>query len=202
MNSKEVVRAGYDALGTRYREAYSDYGHYHEWLDELVPLLPPSGRILDLGCGDGVPVSKRLSATYQVVGVDLSPTQVHLAQSNVPDATFLCGDMTSLDFEPESFAAVVAFYSIIHVPLIEQQSMLEKIKVWLKPGGYFMATLGNRAWTGIEHDWLQRGVTMYWSHADDETYIGWLGKAGLEVAWSRFIPEGKSGHSLILARKS
>jgi len=43
---------------------------------------------------------------------------------------------------------------------------------------------------------------MYWSHADRETYLAWLAKAGFEVVWTRFIPEGDSGHTLLLAKRA
>jgi len=42
---------------------------------------------------------------------------------------------------------------------------------------------------------------MYWSHADEATYVKWMTQAGFDVQWTRFIPEGDSGHSLILARR-
>jgi hypothetical protein len=42
---------------------------------------------------------------------------------------------------------------------------------------------------------------MFWDHADADTYLTWLEVDGFEVMWSRFIPEGPSGHTLVLARK-
>ena len=43
---------------------------------------------------------------------------------------------------------------------------------------------------------------MYWSHADRETYLAWLKDAGFDVLWTRFIPEGDSGHTLVLAKRA
>ena len=40
---------------------------------------------------------------------------------------------------------------------------------------------------------------MYWSHADRATYVAWLEQTGFEVLWTRFIPEGTGGHTLVLA---
>jgi hypothetical protein len=42
---------------------------------------------------------------------------------------------------------------------------------------------------------------MNWSHADRETYLAWVRDRGFEVLWTRFIPEGDSGHTLLLAKK-
>ena len=43
---------------------------------------------------------------------------------------------------------------------------------------------------------------MLWDHADTATYLDWLTAARLAPIWHRYIPEGTSGHSLILARTS
>jgi hypothetical protein len=108
--------------------------------------------------------------------------------------------MTKVEFVPDRFSAVIAFYSIIHVPVEEQPELFGKIRGWLQPGGYFMATVGHTAWTGTQRDWLVPGATMFWSHTDVATYHQWLQASGFSVLWSRFIPEGDGGHTLILAR--
>ena len=56
--------------------------------------------------------------------------------------------MTTLDFKPETFDAVVSFYSIIHVPREEHLALIDKIALWLKPGGSFLATWPLTAWEG------------------------------------------------------
>lgn len=200
MDPKLIVRRGYDTVSFRYR---TDNGEgltsdYAAWLDELLPRLTYASQVLDLGCGCGVPVAQLLAERATVTGVDLSPVQVERARALVPNGRFLCADMTSLDFPADSFAAVVAFYAIIHVPLVEQPGLLRSIRRWLRPGGYFMATLGHTAWTGTDDDWL--GAPMYWSHADADTYLRWLTDIGFDIEWTRFIAEGDGGHTLLLAR--
>jgi SAM-dependent methyltransferase len=199
-----MVRAGYDAVSHTYRGDVEngDCALYHEWLDELIPLLQPATRVLDLGCGCGIPVARRLAQSHQVTGVDLSAVQIRRALELVPAARFLCADMMTLEFPPSHFAAIASFYAIIHVPLDQQPALFRNMADWLQPGGYLMATVGHDHWTGTEEDWLGvEGATMYWSHADSATYEAWLTLSGLEVLWTRFVPEGDSGHTLLLARK-
>lgn len=50
----------------------------------------------------------------------------------------------ALEFERGSFGAVVAFYSVIHLPRNEQKAMLSKIGEWLADGGYLLLNLGAR----------------------------------------------------------
>lgn len=205
---KEIVRKGYDKISYAYRADEEDESakQYHAWLDELLPLLhPESGArpaVLDLGCGCGIPTAKRLASNCEVTGVDISAVQIERARKLVPDAAFLCADMSALAFQPAQFDAVVAFYSIIHVPVEEQPELFRKIAGWLKPGGLFMATLGSTAWTGTEENWLDAGATMYWSHSGEETYKHWLAASGFAILWTRFVPEGDGGHLLVLAGRS
>ena len=206
LDPKEIVRRGYDAISYVYRADEEDASsqQYHGWLDELLPLIPAGAErqpILDLGCGCGIPVARRLAQAYRVTGVDLSPVQIERAQKLVPAAQFICQDMTTLTFAPQSFAVVVSFYAIIHVPLAEQPALLQKIAAWLAPGGLFMATLGSGDWTGTEDNWLDGGATMYWSHTGEANYRAWLESAGFKIRWTRFIPEGAGGHTLFLAEK-
>jgi SAM-dependent methyltransferase len=162
---KTIVRRGYDMVSRAYRGDDASEGAYAEWLDLLEARVPPPAKILDLGCGCGVPVARRLSPRYEVTGVDLSPVQIERARALVPTATFVCADMSTLDFPSASFAAVVCLYAIIHLPLAEQPSLLRSITRWLRPGGALIATVGHGAWTGTEKDWLGvPGADMWWRH--------------------------------------
>jgi SAM-dependent methyltransferase len=200
---KGIVRQGYDIVSHAYcaDEAPDMEARYGPWLDELAARLAPSDTVLELGCGCGIPATRRLAEDYDVTGVDISPVQIERARKLVPDARFLCADMTSLELPAEAYAAVVSLYAIVHVPLGEQQALFRDIQRWLRPGGHLLATVGHRAWTGTEEDWLGAGGLMYWSHADKATYLRWIEAAGFEILWTHFVPEDDSGATLLLARR-
>jgi SAM-dependent methyltransferase len=201
MDGKAVVRAGYDRISHTYRAdsfdyASSEYAIYLPWIEER---LAARSRVLDVGCGCGVPVARVLSRRHRVTGVDISPVQIMRALRLVPQAEFICGEIADCTFAPGTFDGVVAFYSIIHVPLDEQPALLACIARWLRPGGSLLMTVGQHAWTGTEDDWF--GATMYWSHTDAPTYRHWLADAGLAVVREGLIPEGDSAHVVLLAEK-
>jgi predicted SAM-dependent methyltransferase len=108
--------------------------------------------------------------------------------------------MTEVGFADASFDAVVSLFAIIHIPLDEQRALFERLTRWLRPGGWLLATVGDRAWTGIEEDWLGGGAPMYWSHGGAETYLASLRELGFTIDGTSFIPEGDGGHTLVRAR--
>jgi SAM-dependent methyltransferase len=204
MDPKQIVRDGYDKVSHAYRSASFNYesSEYRTSLSWLEPLLTSGSAVLDLGCGCGIPVSRVLSRQYRVTGVDISPIQIERAHVLAPDAQFICADITTLDFPANTFDAVVAFYSIIHVPLDEQPALLKKIAHWLKPGGCLIASVGHTEWTGTESDWCKvEGATMYWSHADAATYKTWLTRAGFSILCEGFLPEGNGSHTILLCQR-
>ncbi|MGD0587720.1 MAG: class I SAM-dependent methyltransferase [Thermoplasmata archaeon] len=205
---KGAVRTGWNRVSYRYRpwgETSDCFGHrereYRAWLDPIVRSLPRHAKVLDLGCGTGVPAARLLSRRFRVTGVDLSDVQIRRARRLVAGATFLRADMCDVDFAPGTFAAVVSLYSLIHVPREQHRALLRKITKWLPPGGWFLAILGHARYEGSEAGWLGSDARMYWSHYDAATYRRWLRAEGFRVVREKFIPEGDGGHQLFLARK-
>ena len=136
-HEKMIVRAGYDAIAERYLSWSEsvDNDPRDRFLDELARRLPDGARVLDLGCGAGIPSTRLLSERFEVVGVDISEVQLQLARKNVPKAQFAHGDFSELAFPDGSYDAIAAFYSISHVPRDEHAQLFTRVAGWLKPGG-------------------------------------------------------------------
>jgi len=202
VDPKTTVQRGYDLVSRTYRADDADDGMYADWLDVMENRIDAGSSVLDLGCGCGVPVARRLARRYAVTGIDLSPVQIERARRLVPSATFICVDMTAAKFPDESFSAITCLFALIHLPLAEQPTLLGNVRRWLRPGGLFFATVGHQAWTGLEKNWLGvEGGDMWWSHADADTYRRWLADAGLQIELETFIPEGAGGHTFMLATR-
>jgi SAM-dependent methyltransferase len=202
---KRIVIEGYAKASHAYRgDAFELAGSgYAYWLGRFTPRLAPGARVLDAGCGNGLPVALALSERFAVTGIDLSPVQVERARALVPGATFECADMSTAAFPAGSFEAIVAFYSIINVPLAEQPQLLRRFADWLVPGGWLLAVVGRDPWTGIEDDWRGvKGARMYYSHTHVAKYRGWFADAGFEIVEEGREPKnGVPGYSMLVARR-
>ena len=190
IDPKQIVARGYDRIAERYAawvDASRDGGRAR-FCDLLLERLPPGAAVLDLGCGTGVPVARELAARFAVTGVDSSARSIALARQNVPSATFLHADMGSLELSPRSFDAVVALYSIIHLPRQEHPALLRAIARWLRPGGFFVAAMGaGESDDWYEDDWL--GAPMFWSHYGSAQNQALVAASGLRVLAAEELTE-------------
>jgi SAM-dependent methyltransferase len=200
-----IVGDGYDAMS-------DDFGAWRDrvvgdprerWREELASRLSDGARVLELGCGAGVPDTLALAERFRVTGVDISEEQIARARANVPEASFVEADFTSLDFDDGSFDAVAAFYSFNHVPRDLLAPLFARIHSWLVPGGLLLASFGTsdtESWVG---EWL--GTTMFFSSFPPETTSRLLVEAGFEPLLDELgpmrEPEGEVAFHWVLARR-
>jgi cyclopropane fatty-acyl-phospholipid synthase-like methyltransferase len=185
---KLMVAHGYDLIAKTYLECHGQSAVRDRWLRDMIARLPDAARVLDLGCGAGVPVAYRLAERgFDVVGVDGSVEQVKLARRNVPAAEFFHADMTTIAFLPRSLDAVAAFYSITHVPREEHATLFRRIADWLKPDGLFIASLGWDECADWVGEWL--GTEMFFSHYDASTYEGLVREAGFNIELAEVVDQ-------------
>ncbi|MGW2823778.1 class I SAM-dependent DNA methyltransferase [Streptomyces sp. NPDC001443] len=136
----------FDAIGSRYDEAFRQKDGQLSAGAWLIASLPAGSRVLDLGCGTGLPTTRQLAdAALEAVGVDLSPGMLRLARENVPGATFHQLDLA--DLRPDGprdlgrFAAVAAFFSLLMLPRAEIPLALRTVRHLLVPGGLFVLSM-------------------------------------------------------------
>jgi cyclopropane fatty-acyl-phospholipid synthase-like methyltransferase len=148
-------------------------------LELLLERLASGSQVLDVGCGSGVPAAARVARDHKVTGIDISGRQVELARRNVPDGEFMKADIIEVGFPPATFDAIVAFYTIEHLPREEHATLLERFASWLKEGGYLLFTTESEEEPGQVGDWL--GAPMYFSQYDPCTTSELLGATGFDV---------------------
>lgn len=114
--NSEIVRKGYNKIAEKYHKQRNKYSS-NSLLLKFLKYAPKNSKVLDLGCGAGIPVSKFLVDNgCKVVGIDFSEGMLKVARRNVPIAKFINMNITKMKFKANSFDGAVSFYAIIHIP--------------------------------------------------------------------------------------
>ncbi|NNN31710.1 methyltransferase domain-containing protein [Streptomyces sp. S3(2020)] len=136
----------FDAIGDRYDEAFPHKEGQVASAEWLTRSLRAGSRVLDLGCGTGIPTARQLAeGGLDVVGVDLSDRMVTLARQHVPTGTFHRADIA--DLRPDGprdlgrFDAVTAFFALLMLPRAEIPLAVRTIHHLLVPGGLFALSM-------------------------------------------------------------
>jgi SAM-dependent methyltransferase len=120
-------KAAFDEIGRRYDESFVERDAQLAEGTWLIERLGGTGRVLDLGCGSGLPTAKQLhDAGIDVVGTDESSVMLELAQAQAPGGTYLHRDLRDLS-ELGEFDAAVAFFSLIMLPKSDIPQLLREL---------------------------------------------------------------------------
>lgn len=192
-----TVAAAYDALAPWFARArrFRERGR----LDALLGGLPRGARVLDAGCGSGVPVARHLLRRgLDVTGVDLSAAQLALAARRVPGLRTRRGDLRRVVLPPCAFDAIVAWDVAFHVPRAGHARLFRRLARWLAPGGRLVLTLGGSAFEG----WLPMGGRrLFFSGHAPRHAVRLLARAGLEVVSCDVDDASGRGHVVVFAVK-
>ncbi|MBD0316914.1 MAG: class I SAM-dependent methyltransferase [Thermoleophilia bacterium] len=202
---EKLVAEGYDRVADAYEALEGDREWPRmRWLRDLLRRLPPCARVLDLGCGAGVPATRAIVGHgHAALGVDVSRDQIERARKNVPEADFVVASALDLELPPGSLDAIVAFYVIEHMPRETHRDLLASMYGWLRENGWLLLTFETGDEPGIVGNWL--GAPMYFSHFDAETNEKIVREAGFNVVRAAEESQSEGGQTVpylwVLARK-
>ncbi len=173
-------------------------------LKEEVGALGP---IADVGCGPGHVARYLHEQGAEVLGIDLSPEMVSVAQRLNPGIRFEQGSMLALDAPEAAWGGIVAFYSIIHVPPDARPQALSEFFRVLRPGG--MALLAFHVGDERRHldDWWDQPVSLDFYFLQPREIQAQLEAAGFVVEATLVrqpyapVVEHQSERAYLLARK-
>jgi SAM-dependent methyltransferase len=92
-------------------------------------------RMLDAGCGEDAPFTRKFAGEAKIVGIDL-------CRGLPSDLSTVCGDLSRLPFVDSSFSIV--FSRSVFEHLIEPDRVMQEIYRALRPGGFCVILTPNR----------------------------------------------------------
>ncbi|WP_246081639.1 DUF480 domain-containing protein [Nocardioides litoris] len=207
----ERVRTSYDAVAGSYADALTDELDglpFERWLLERVAADAGTGPVVEVGCGPGHVTAHLAEAGADATGLDLSPAMVEEARRRFPDGVYEQGDLRTL-MRPATgsgWAAVLAWYSLVHTAPAELPAVLEALVRPLQPGGTLVVAA--HAGSGVRrHDtWFEQPVELDFVAHEPHELVALAEQAGLvDVEWYRRGPLTARGESTervyLVARK-
>jgi len=185
--------SGYETIAevfARTRSASIGSGVVRNWAKRLRP----GATILDLGCGNGVPITETLIQDgFEVYGVDASATLVAQFRGRFPDVAVECNPVEESVFFDRTFDAAVAWGLVFLLPAGTQRALVGKVARVLNAGGHFLFTAPRQVCT-----WKD-GLTGLLSISLGQTeYEGALAAHGLALVGN---DEDEGGNYYYLATK-
>ncbi len=203
------TRASYDTVADSYsdftREALAGEPYLRGALALFADLVDAvgGGPVADVGCGPGHVTAHLHALGVDVFGLDLSPAMIEIARREHPDLRFEVGSMTDLRLADASVAALLAFWSLIHIPDDEIPAVLGHFRRVLRPGGPVL--LGFHVGDGSRLKTQGYGghpMNVYVHRRRPERVAAWLRDAGFTVEAQVLIdPDESVPGAILFARR-
>lgn len=121
--------------------------------------IGPEARVLDVGCNTGPMIIPLRRRGYDVVGIDISPDDVHQAERylrgyGLPCDRLAVADGTSLPFRDDSFEAILLVDVLEHTDYPER--IVSETRRLLAPGGVVIATVPWAHHPYVRYTWLRK----------------------------------------------
>jgi 2-polyprenyl-3-methyl-5-hydroxy-6-metoxy-1,4-benzoquinol methylase len=169
------------------------------WLDRFLAPLVPGAAILDIGCGPGEPLARRIAERgFVVTGVDSSPEMIALFRQRLPAAPVHLADMRALALG-RRFDGLLAWDSFFHLGYDDQRRMFPVFRAHAAPGAMLMFTSGPDHGTAIGE---LEGEPLHHASLDGAEYRALLAAAGFDVVAHAAEDPTCGGHTVWLARRA
>ena len=185
----EQVRSSYGAVASAYAEELVDELAglpFERWLLDRVLAHAGGGPVVEVGSGPGHVTAYLAAGGADATGIDLSPEMVEEARRRFPGCRFEVGDLRRLGRPATSagWAAVLGWYSLIHLAASEVPDAVAALVRPLVPGGWLV--LGLHAGAEVRHvgDWFGHEVDLDFVLHDPAFVVRVAEAAGLvDVEW-------------------
>lgn len=162
MDYIKITIRSYDKSSEKYAKNVEKMYPYAE-IKFLKSLLKPKSSILDLGCGSGRDAIHLSKLGYSVTGIDLSKNMIKYAKKLGSKVNFKVMDMKKLNFKDNSFDAVWANASLLHLNKNSISIVLRKIYRMLNKNGLFYLSIKKGKGEGLISDERYGNIKKFWS---------------------------------------
>ena len=193
------VLSAYDAIAADYADKLVDELSglpFERWLLDRVLAHAAGQPVVDVGCGPGHVTDYLADGGADAVGLDISPAMVSEARRRFPGRRFEVGDLRRLTgpaMAPK-WAAVLGWYSLIHLAASELPDAVAGLIRPLAPGGWLVLGLHGGAEVRHVADWFGHPVDLDFVLHEPAFVVEVASGAGLvELEWYVRGPDRQQG---------
>jgi uncharacterized protein YceH (UPF0502 family)/uncharacterized membrane protein len=183
------VRSSYDAVAAAYADHLVEELRglpFERWLLDRVLAHAAGGPVVDTGSGPGHVTAYLAEGGAEATGIDVSPAMVSEASRRFPGRSFEVGDLRRLTRPATSagWAAVLGWYSLIHLAASELPDAVAALTRPLVPGGWLVLAFHAGAEVRNLQEWFGHEVNLDFVLYEPAFVVGVVEAAGLvEVEW-------------------
>ena len=173
---------------------------FADWAPHVVDMgdVAVGHSVLDVACGTGIiarTAAERVGPDGRIVGVDLNPAMLTVAERVCPDVELHQADVTALPFESATFDVVLCQMALMFFP--DRQAAIREMGRVVKPQGTVVIMVPSRldaqpayrllVELAAEHAGPEAVAMLsaYWACGDLDELLATVRAAGLEILSTR-----------------
>ena len=184
MDSYQETFETWNNIASLYEEKFMSMDLYNKTYEIFCELIVRhNARVLDVGCGPGNITKFLLSRlpNLEILGIDVSPNMLDLAQKNNTKAHFKQMDCRYLNDLQSKFDAVISGFCLPYLSGSDVQKLLADIDKLLSPGGiiYLSIVEGDPKLSGFQTS--SNGQRSYFFYHDLESLKQSLDRFSIQI---------------------
>lgn len=184
--SSQNAKSIFDKYALEYHRRYMDVSRYSVSLNLFSALLKQANAgVLDVGCGPGN-ISRYLmwrEPELRLIGIDISPKMIDLAQQNNPEGRFYCMDARDMTDLNEIFQGVIASFYLPYLAKNEIPEFMNYVSENLGGGGilYISYMEGNYQDSGYVGSSENKNEKLFTYFHERKYLVKYLQDAGFQI---------------------
>ncbi|WP_372428354.1 trans-aconitate 2-methyltransferase [Rufibacter glacialis] len=197
-------------MASAYQAKFMDLALYDDTYDLFCEAIThDQARIVDVGCGPGNITRYLLSKdpTFQVLGIDVAPNMIQLAQSNNPTASFKVMDGRRLAELDSTYHGIICGFCLPYLSPADAAKLLADASNLLLEDGvlYLSFVEGDPSKSGFQVGSSGDRVYFYYhALADLKTLLGKNQFSVLHIVRKDYLKtkSSKEIHTIVIAKKT
>lgn len=209
MNPNQETHDTWNKLADLYQEKFMKAALYNESYDFICRAISqPGAKLLDIGCGPGNITQYLLNKRpdFEVLGIDIAPNMVALAQQNNPTASFAVMDTRDIARLNGPFDGIIGGFCLPYLSPDERRHLLADAQQLLQPGGllYLSFVEGEAEQSGFKSGSGGRVYFHYHPLRELQTELQGLGFDALQVfqLQHKISEDAFEWHTIVVAKKT